>query len=87
MTEQSLVTEIGNDVSVRVFFDHDRGEAQTYDHPGSPEVITINRVMVFGLSICILDILSKEILTQLVDYCQEQIDIAVREAYEMEGER
>ena len=88
MTEQSLVTEIGYDVSVEVFFDHDRGEAETHDCPASPEVITINSVIVVGgTSDCILDICSNDIHTSLMDLCQEKVDTDAREAYEMEGER
>jgi hypothetical protein len=87
MTEQHIVTEIGNDVRVWVFFDHEEAEAETHDCPASPEVITINSVIVVGgTSDCILDICSNDILSLLIDRCQEQVDTDAREAYEMSQE-
>jgi hypothetical protein len=44
-------------------------------------------IVVGGTSDCILDICSNDILSLLIDRCQERVDTDAREAYEMEGER
>lgn len=73
--EQSIETHIGDEIEVRVWFDYEPPQFQTYWEPGCDSEIEINAVLVEGdKEKNIADILSPETLEHLRMRCFEYME-------------
>lgn len=48
MSEQSIKTNLGDEIAVTVYFDYQPVERQTLEDPGCDSDVTINAVCVYG---------------------------------------
>ena len=74
MKEQLLVTMIGEDLSVKVYFEYQPEEPETLEEPGCPSEVTINNVFVDSeLEQDIEDCLNERTLDKLKEECQQML--------------
>ena len=74
MREQLLVTEIGEEVSVSVYFEYQPEEIETHNYPGCDAEVLISAVYVGGdEEKDIGDCLNEKTLDKLKEECQQML--------------
>ena len=84
--ENSIVTQIGSEIFVMVYFDYQPEVAETHDDPMVHSEVTINSVITGGKDSDILECLNDEWLNRLKEECEEDYMAHQLAAYEMSQE-
>ena len=74
-SQLSIVTTIGMDLEVTVYFDYDAAEPETEIEPGVPSSVTLSDVEVYGeKGYQLIDVLDEGTLDLLTARCLESVE-------------